>query len=197
VLHRSEKLASAKVLSRVLLLKLVVMGSAASGLPVPVSERGAGRPSRIPVADPLTATWTRLQLLPPCGLLVSGSAIPCEPNRVGMEALRALNVASVPSPPRARRNDHFKTQGGFVSLDVLASAHLRSGPEFTWATPDSPREDLMKLRLLAPGWGVRYAWDNAPLAVGVSTCSRFMMMGREVPWFDALTSEARVELILP
>lgn len=180
-----------------LLLELVVMGSAASALPVPASERGLGRPSRIPMADPSTATWQRLQLLPPCGLLVSGSALPCEPDRVGMEALLPLGVASVPPPSRARRSDHFKTLGGFVFLDVFSSARLRSGPELSWSTPDSPREELPRLRLLAPGWGVRYAWDNAPLAVGVSTCSRFMMMGKEVPWFDALTSEARVELFLP
>jgi hypothetical protein len=180
----------------VLLLKLVVIGSAASGLPVPEPDRSRPRTSRIPVADPLAEPWPRLQLLPPCGLLVGGG-LPCAPNRVETEALLPIGAAAISPLSRLGRSDHFKTLGGFVFLDVVSSAHLRSGPEFSWSTPDSPREELPKLRLLSPGWGVRYALGDAPMAVGVSTCSRFMMMGKEVPWFDALTSEARVEFLLP
>lgn len=175
---------------------MVVMASAASALPAPAVERALPRPSRIPVADPLASPWPRLALLPPCGLLVSGG-LPCAPNRVEME--RVLPVGAFGTSPLSlpRRNDHFKTLGGFVTLDVVASARLRAGPEFSWAAPDSPREELPKLRLLSPGWRVSYSWKNAPVAIGVSTCSRFIMLGEAVPWFDAVTSEARVEVFLP
>jgi hypothetical protein len=196
VLHRSEELSS-RGFFRVVLLQMVVMASAASGLPASPIERGLSRPSRIPVADPLATPWLRLQLLPPCGLLMSGTPLPCAPNRVEVEQLLPVGALAFSLHPLPRQSDHFKTLGGFVSLDVVASARLRSGPEFSWAAPDSPREELPKLRLLSPGWGVRYAWEDAPMAVGVSTCSRFIMLGEEMPFFDAVTSEARVELFLP
>jgi hypothetical protein len=50
---------------------------------------------------------------------------------------------------------------------------------------------------VSPGWGVRFAWRASPVAVGVSACSRFVMVGRELPVVDPLTSEARLEFRLP
>lgn len=96
-----------------------------------------------------------------------------------------------------RRTDAFRTQGGFVHLDMVESSGLRVGPELSWSTPDSPREDLPRMRLLSPGWGVRFAWGASPVAVGVSACSRFVMVGKDLPVIDPITSEARFEFRLP
>jgi hypothetical protein len=113
------------------------------------------------------------------------------------EAVPAAGTYAQPTLPRPRKNDGFRTLGGFVHLDILADPQLRTGPEFSWSSPDSPREDLQKMRLVSPGWGLRYFLEDAPLAVGVSACSRIVMMGKQLPLVDPLTSEARIEFRLP
>jgi hypothetical protein len=84
--------------------------------------------------------------------------------------------------------------GGFVSFDVMKALHLSAGPRVSWLTPDSPREDLLRLRVVAPSWGVRYTWQDA-VSVGVATGTRFLMLGEDWPVVDVLTSEASVELL--
>ncbi len=146
------------------------------------------------------APWRRLQLAPPCGRLANSAALPCVSLASGRGAAQSLPAAGSYADPELslpRRNDNFRTLGGFVHLDVVASPYLRAGPELSWSTPDSPREELPKMRLLSPGWGVRYAWHESPVAVGVSACSRVVMIGRDFPLVDPLTSEARIELTLP
>jgi hypothetical protein len=89
------------------------------------------------------------------------------------------------------------TLGGVKSFDVMGAAHLSAGPQLSWLTPDSPREDLLRLRVLSPGWAVRYTWEDAHLSVGVAASTRFVMFGEDWPVVDVLTSEARIELLLP
>jgi hypothetical protein len=89
------------------------------------------------------------------------------------------------------------TLGGFKNFDLSSSVHLRVGPELSWLTPDSPREDLLRVRVVAPGWGVRYTWDEANMSVGVAACTRFVMFGEDLPVVDKLTSEARIEFRMP
>jgi hypothetical protein len=67
----------------------------------------------------------------------------------------------------------------------------------SWLTPDSPREDLLRLRVVAPGWGVRYTWDEAGVSVGVAASTRFVMLGEGWTMVDVLASEARLEFLLP
>ncbi len=86
--------------------------------------------------------------------------------------------------------------GGFMHFDLVRALNLRAGPQVSWLTPESPREDLLELRVVAPGWGVRYAWDESPLSVGLSACTRFVMLGETGPVVDVLTAEARLELLL-
>jgi hypothetical protein len=146
------------------------------------------------------APWRRLQLASRCGPLVNRSALPCFTIGLGQGLAKTVLAASSYADPEVklpRKNDSFRTLGGFVHLDILDSPNLRSGPELSWSTPDSPREDLQKTRLLSPGWGVRYTWADSPVAFGVSACTRIVMMGRQIPMLDPLTSEARVEFRLP
>jgi hypothetical protein len=152
-----------------------------------------------PVLVAVQAPWRLLQLAPACGLAANRADLPCSSLRSGRGASESLPAAGAYADPELRlprKNDSFRTLGGFVSLNVVASPNLRTGPELSWSTPDSPREDLQKMRLLSPGWGLRYSWAGAPVAVGVSACSRIVMLGR-VPLIDPLTSEARVEFRLP
>jgi hypothetical protein len=146
------------------------------------------------------APWRKLQLAPPCGRLTDLAALPCVslmPGRGAAQSLPAAGSYAIRELSLPRRNDSSRTLGGFVHLDVVASPHLRAGPELSWSTPDSPREDLPKMRVLSPGWGVRYAWSESPVAVGVSACSRVVMIGRDFPVVDPISSEARVEFMLP
>lgn len=147
----------------------------------------------------LGESWKKkLQLSLPCAG-ASGGRAPCLsplPQQGLVERVPAGDYGSF-ELELPRRNDAFRTQGGFVRLDVVESANLRVGPELSWSTPDSPREDMPKMRLLSPGWGVRWAWRTSPVAVGVSACSRFVMVGKELPVVDPLTSMARVEFRLP
>jgi hypothetical protein len=184
----------------VLLFQSILLASLSSGTPVSPVIHSSPRPAPIWATRLLSLrdTWKKnLQLSLPCSSVSDGTA-PCVsllPEGLG-ERVPAGDYGSF-ELKLPRRNDAFRTQGGFVRLDVVGSPNLRVGPEFSWSTPDSPREDLPKMRLLSPGWGVRFAWGASPVAVGVSACSRFVMVGRELPVVDPLTSEARVEFRLP
>lgn len=164
----------------------------------PATKRGSA-PSWFTRLFSLRTTWKRLQLSVPCASLSGGTA-PCVslvPDHGSLEPTPAAGTYSGLGWKMPRRNDAFRTQGGFVHLDMVSSPALRVGPELSWSTPDSPREDMPKMRLLSPGMGLRVAWGASPVAVGVSACSRVLMIGRDLPMVDPLTSEARVEFQLP
>lgn len=145
----------------------------------------------------IQAPWRTLQLAPPCDGS-KGRALPCS------LASSPSVVAALPPPgsyadpdvtlPPMRMGG---TLGGFVNMDVTEAPRLITGPELSWMTPDSPREDLLRLRVVASGWGVRYNWDEAHISVGLAACTRFVMFGEDFPVVDVLTSEARIEFRLP
>lgn len=89
------------------------------------------------------------------------------------------------------------TLGGVKSFDVMDAEHVSAGPQLSWLTPESPREDLLRLRVVAPGWAVRYTWEQANVSFGVAAFTRFVMFGEDMPIVDMLTSEARIEIELP
>jgi hypothetical protein len=146
------------------------------------------------------APWRALQLAPPCSRLKGNLALPCIASvpgplaaAAGLPALGAHTGAVLP-----RISDEMDvTLGGFKNFDVMKGMHLSVGPRVSWLTPDSPREDLLRLRVVAPGWGVRYTWEEADISVGVAACTRFVAFGEDWPVVDVLTSEARIELALP
>jgi hypothetical protein len=185
----------------VLLFQSILLASLSSGALASPLTHASPRPAPIWGTRLLSLgeLWKKgLQLSLPCAGTPGGTA-PCVsllPERSLIERAPAGSYGAF-ELKLPRRNDAFRTQGGFVRLDVVDSANLHVGPELSWSSPDSPREDLPKMRLLSPGWGVRFAWRASPLAVGVSACSRFVMVGRELPVVDPLTSEARVEFRLP
>jgi hypothetical protein len=146
------------------------------------------------------APWRRLQLAPQCGRLANLSSLPCFALRSGHGVAERVPAAGRYADHDVKRpvgNDRLRPIGGFVQFDIVPSPQVRSGPELSWSTPDSPREDLQKMRLLSPGWGVSYSLGHLPIAVGLSAFSRIVMVGKQMPVVDPLTSEARVELSLP
>jgi len=196
----------------VLLFQTILLASLSSPTPVAAAAKSAKSSPVTPAAPAsartaptwftrlfsLRATW-KLQLSVPCSSLSDGTA-PCVsllPEQGVLERATATGTYRGPGWKLPRRKDAFRTQGGFVHLDIVSSPGMRVGPELSWSTPDSPREDLPKVRLLSPGWGVRFAWGESRVAVGVSACSRVLTVGRELSMVDPLTSEARVEFQLP
>ncbi len=144
------------------------------------------------------APWRILQLAPPCGGS-KGKPSPCFASASGPHMAAALPPAgsyagSEVELPSMRMGG---TLGGFVNMDVAQASRLIAGPELSWLTPDSPREDLLRVRVVASGWGVRYNFAEAHVSVGVAACTRFVMFGEDFPVVDMLTSEARVEFRLP
>ena len=146
------------------------------------------------------APW--LQLQPPCSNRPGKSPAPC------LAALASPIGAARPVLAREHRGTTLPrrtlprrtlsgTLGGVKSLDVVGADRLSAGPQLSWFTPDSPREDLLRLRVVSPGWAVRYTWKEAHVAVGVAAFTRFVMFGEDWPVVDMLTSEARFELELP
>jgi hypothetical protein len=190
------------------LIETVILASVASlagGSPV------VGAALRVP---PMWATyllavqapWRALQLSPPCSHLQPRArfkgmfAAPCVASVSGrdiFEALPAVSVDSVVALPSVS-DELGASLGGFVNIDVMQARHLTAGPELSWLTPESPREDLMRLRVLASGWGFRYSWRETGISAGVAICTRFVKMGEvDLPVVDMLTSEARIEFVLP
>lgn len=170
--------------------------SPASASPAPAAPARAAAPSWLSRLLSLRGAW-KLQLFIPCSSLSGGTA-PCASPLPGLGQVERVPPGGTYTIGwKLPRGNAFRSQGGFAHLDVLSSPALRLGPELSWSTPDSPREDLLKTRLLSPGWGLRVAWGESNLAVGVSACSRLLMVGRALPLVDPFTSEARVELRLP
>lgn len=134
------------------------------------------------------------------------SALPCPTKKPSTRCLAALAtpiVVALPALAGRRRGPTVRhsamggTLGGVKSFDVMDSQHVSAGPQLSWLTPDSPREDLLRLRVVAPGWAVRYTWEEAHVSVGVAAFTRFVMFGEDMPVVDMLTSEARLEIELP
>lgn len=150
------------------------------------------------VAVALRAPLHRLSLTPSCRLLRGRPKAPCNATISGpsLDALVALPAYAAVSGqlPALRGEDGML--GGFLTFDVMKALHLSVGPRVSWLTPDSPREDLLRLRVVAPAWGVRYTWHDA-VSFGVATGTRFLMLGEDWPVVDVLTSEASIELLLP
>lgn len=147
------------------------------------------------------APWRVLQLAPPCGRLKGKLPLSCFASLSGPDIDEALPAVAevIPDVQLPSMGDQLaSTLGGFLNFDVMQVRHLRAGPQVSWLTPESPREDLLRLRVLASGWGIRYTWDEAAISVGVVACTRFVKMGEiDMPVVDMLTSEARVEFLLP
>lgn len=145
----------------------------------------------------LRAPWLSLKLeVDGCPSLEDHAGAPCLP---GSPAPLRLSVPSfAPDGEDDLPLDGVSAGlGGFRNFDLMDTPHLSAGPELSWLTPDSPREDLLRLRVVAPGWGVRYTWSEERVAVGVAACTRFVMFGEDWPVVDVLTSEARIEFRLP
>jgi hypothetical protein len=144
--------------------------------------------------------WQRLAWSPPCGRTDDKLALPCS-DAEEPELGRALTEREIPSesalPPPGSRTGLQKTLGGFMNLDVMRGRHVSAGPQVSWLTPESPREDLLRLRVVAPGWAVRYTLEDGAISVGVAASTRFVMLGEEWPLVDVLTSEARFEFLIP
>lgn len=154
------------------------------------------------------APW--LKLTPPCSGSSSSSGRlgnPGSPTKRRSSCLSAAlgsSLAALPELGRRRRRGSLLPQasyggtlGGVKSFDVMDADHVSAGPQVSWLTPDSPREDLLRLRVVSPGWAVRYTWEEAHVSVGVAAFTRFVMFGEDMPVVDMLTSEALVELQLP
>jgi hypothetical protein len=147
------------------------------------------------------APWQLLRLASPCFRSRSTPALPCAafvPNPdVGAAVPAAGAYAARDVALRGVSHEMDGTLGGFVNYDVTGALRLSAGPELSWLTPDSPREDLLRLRVVAAGWGVSYSLDDANLSVGIALFTRFVKLGEDMPVVDVLTSEARVEFRLP
>jgi hypothetical protein len=148
------------------------------------------------------APWRSLQLTPPCTrskrIRSSFGCFATSPGPLVAQSLPAEGSYAHPELQLSALGHGLSgTLGGFRNFDLASSIHLRVGPELSWLTPDSPREDLLRLRVVSPGWGVRYTWDDANVSVGVAACTRFVMFGEDFPVVDMLSSEARLEFRLP
>jgi hypothetical protein len=153
------------------------------------------------------APWRALQLgpslTPHCARLRGERLLPCSPAEAGPDIGDEQPAPSyVPDEVRlpSVSDEMGGTLGGFLNLDMRATLHLSVGPQLSWLTPDSPREDLLRLRVVAPGWGIRYTWQTwgeGAISAGVAVCTRFVMFGEDFPVVDVLTSEARLEFSLP
>ncbi|HTV22612.1 MAG TPA: hypothetical protein VMG12_28180 [Polyangiaceae bacterium] len=179
---------------------LASVASMAGSLPAVATGRaGLGFAHLLAVRIP----WRELQLTPPCAQPGSEQVVPCIPTGAGPHLDEAVPVSPyVPEQVHlpSVSDEMGGTLGGFLNVDMMDLPHLSAGPMLSWLTPDSPREDLLRLRVVAPGWGIRYTWQtwgDSAISAGVAVCTRFVMFGEDFPVVDVLTSEARVEFSLP
>jgi len=180
------------------LIQTVLLASVASLAGSPAVGLSAGvAPIWATYLLAVQAPWRVLQLSPPCGRLRGMVPLPCSPSVSGPDIDDALPEAVRHDVQLPSMSDELgETLGGFVNFDVMQGSHLSAGPELSWLTPESPREDLLRLRVLASGWGFRYSW--AAISVGIVACTRFVKMGEtDFPVVDRFTSEARFEFQLP
>jgi hypothetical protein len=189
------------------LIETVILASVASLVPlagvagVSPAVGGAARvaPAWATYLLAVQAPWRTLQLTPPC--VRSKRALPasCQRSMSGPDIDQALPAPIDPDVELPSVGDELGgSLGGFVNIDVMQAPHLTAGPELSWLTPESPREDLMRLRILTSGWGIRYTWSETGISAGVAVCTRFVKMGEiDLPVVDMLTSEARIEFLLP
>lgn len=140
------------------------------------------------------APW--LRLAPACMSAPGAAPFPCFSGTT-VTAPSAVSFDTLQRGVKLPRLSTGGTLGGFKNFHVVDTKNLSVGPQLSWLTPDSPREDLLRLRVVSPGWAVRYTWDDAHLSVGVAASTRFVMFGEDWPVVDVLTSEARIELLLP
>jgi hypothetical protein len=181
------------------LIETVMLASVAS-MAGPLPAVIAGR-AGLGFAHLLAMRVPSLQLTPPCTQLPVEPVVPCTRSEAGPDIDDAVpsyvpEYVHLPSVT----DEMGGTLGGFVNLDMMDLPHLSAGPMLSWLTPDSPREDLLRLRVVAPGWGVRYTWQTwgeSAISAGIAVCTRFVMFGEDFPVVDVLTSEARVEFSLP
>lgn len=184
------------LLESVLLASLVSVASGSSALGLTLRRA----PMWASYALAVQAPWRALQLRPPCSRSRAKRVLPCAalsvaPLRLSIPALGSYAEPDVQLPSMS--DEMGGTLGGYVNFDVMRASGVQAGPQVSWLTPDSPREDLLRLRVVAPGWGVRYTWKEAAISVGVAACTRLVMLGEDWPVVDMLTSEARIEFLLP
>lgn len=145
--------------------------------------------------------WPALGSLPPCVGRRPELAAPCLPNapelRFSLIPVPSLDARHAALALPAISEEMGGTLGGFMNVDIMNARRLNIGPRVSWLTPDSPREDLLRLRVVASGWGVSYEWRETAISFGVTAGPRFVMMGEYWPVIDRMNSEARVELPLP
>jgi hypothetical protein len=188
------------------LVETVMLASVAA-MAAPFPAVGRAMPLGLSRLLAARAPWRALQLTPPltpdCERLRGERLSPCSPAEAGPDIGDELLAPSyVPEEVRLPSvSDEMRgTLGGFLNLDMMGTLHLSAGPQLSWLTPDSPREDLLRLRVVAPGWGIRYTWQTwgeGVMSAGVAVCTRFVMFGEDFPVVDVLTSEARLEFSLP
>lgn len=186
-----------------------VMLTAAASMAGSLPAVAAGRAASLGLSHLLAARapWRELQLTPPlapdCARLRGEPLLPCSRAGAGPDIGDDVPAPSyvpdevrLPSVSKEMRG----TLGGFLNVDMMGTLHLSAGPQLSWLTPESPREDLLRLRVVAPGWGIRYTWQTwgeGAISAGVAVCTRFVMFGEDFPVVDVLTSEARVQFSLP
>lgn len=188
-----------------MLIETVIVASVTSLLPLAgVAGPALGSAARVAPAWAtyllaVQAPWRTLQLTPPCARLRGAHPTPCRGSMSGPDIDQALPAPVDPHVALPSMGDELGASlGGFVNIDVMRAPHLTAGPELSWLTPESPREDLMRLRVLASGWGIRYTWREIGISAGVAVGTRFVKMGEiDLPVVDMLTSEARIGLLLP
>lgn len=191
-----------------MLFETVMLASVASMAgPLPAVAAGGAASLGLSHLLAVRAPWRELQLTPAltpgCARLRGELLLPCARAEANPDIGEELPAPSyvpgevrLPSVSKQMRG----TLGGFLNVDMMGTLHLSAGPLLSWLTPDSPREDLLRLRVVAPGWGVRYTWQTwgeGAVSAGIAVCTRFVMFGEDFPVVDVLTSEARVEFSLP
>ena len=194
-----------------MLIETVMLASVAS-MAVPLPAAAVGRAVSLGQMSlglshllAARAPWQQLSppLTPDCERLRGERLLSCSPAPAGPDIGGQLLAPSyVPEEVRlpSVSDEMGGTLGGFVNVDMMGTLHLSAGPQLSWLTPDSPREDLLRLRVVAPGWGIRYTWQTwgqSAISAGVAVCTRFVMFGEDFPVVDVLTSEARLEFTLP
>jgi len=156
--------------------------------PAPVQVSPA-QPVPAPALATIVSTWRPLfqlvaELVPTISWQVPLASALASPFDLSQSYQHLLVPQSAPTP------------GGFVHLDIEATARFSMGPELSWVTPEPPREGYLKTQVFTPGWGVWYSPSGTSFAVGMATGTRFLLAEQSQTVVDLLTSEARFALLL-